>query len=235
MKKIILISFIVCLILSTAPATATVPQLISIQGKLTDASDTPITANTAFDFYIYDDEFAGTQLWSETHTITPDSDGIFTALMGTVTALDLPFNESYWLRVDVGGETLSPRYPMTSVPYALNTLGGASKCEIFSIDTSCRVPTTTWNALFPSAVAAGYELKNCWPRKLPQATVNDRNTWLYSTCYTDPCISPNGNTRSNPSKTDTWASPTGTFCAGVTPFMRPYAMDITCCNITNGG
>ncbi len=149
MRKIILVSFIICLILSTALATATAPQLISVQGRLTDASDTPITANTAFDFYIYDDEFAGTQKWSEQQLITPDSDGIFTALLGAVTELDLPFNESYWLRVDVGGETLSPRYRITSVPYALNMPEGTKYCK--------RTPLSYW-ADFNNAAPDGEQI-----------------------------------------------------------------------------
>jgi len=97
------------------------PEIISVQGRLTDVSDNPVIGNTQFMFKIYDSSVGGNLVWQESQTISiTDPQGTFTALLGSVTALTFAFNKAYWLQVEISGQVLSPRYMLTSAPYALN-------------------------------------------------------------------------------------------------------------------
>ena len=43
-------------------------------------------------------------------------------VLGTVEGIDLPFNEQYYLGIKVeSDDEMTPRFEMTSVPYAINT------------------------------------------------------------------------------------------------------------------
>src|SRR5260221_857543 len=62
-------------------------RILSFQGQLTDASDNPITTKSNLRFAIYDDPTAsdsGThRLWEEVDSMSPDSNGIFSILLGS--------------------------------------------------------------------------------------------------------------------------------------------------------
>ncbi len=45
--------------------------------------------------------------------------GIFSVLLGSVTALNLPFDKQYFLEIKVGNEVMSPRQRITSAGYAI--------------------------------------------------------------------------------------------------------------------
>lgn len=119
------------------PTTLTRPErVLSFQGRLLDQGATPIVAPTQMRFRLYDNLTGGNLLWdSNTCTIDPDVDGIFnTSLGGGAGAgsdtencgaeiADSVFteNSNVWLQVSVGAETLSPRQPIQTVAYALNS------------------------------------------------------------------------------------------------------------------
>lgn len=118
--------FFVLSLLALSPfAFADIPRLISLQGRLTDASDNPITSVANFVFRIYTSSSGGTFVWNETqNSIVSDSNGVFSSLLGSVNALNIPFNESYWLEVQVQSgtkptEILSPRQRLGSAGYAI--------------------------------------------------------------------------------------------------------------------
>lgn len=245
MKKMkescIILSITLFIILNIATASADIPQLISVQGRLTDTSDSPITTPTSYTFNIYNTPAGGTELWTEPHTIDHDETGIFTALLGSATPLNIAFDEPYWLEVEIQGETLSPRYQMTSAPYALNidALGGAGstgnlECKIYSIDRSCKVfshNTYTWADMFPDAKADGYEFKNCWPRSPLPGTGGEEYripNWLVMDCYQwSSCQSQIIYVGGSPKKGDTWNTQIidcGKYASG-----RARGMDIICC------
>lgn len=92
---------------------------MNFQGRLLDSGGAPIAAVKAGIFKIFNVPSGGSALWTETQNVTPDANGIYNVILGTVTALNLDFNEPYYLEVSVGGETLTPRIPLTSSPYAL--------------------------------------------------------------------------------------------------------------------
>jgi site-specific recombinase XerD len=103
------------------------PRILSFQGKLTDSSENPITVETKVLFSLYDDENASSAgaLWQETDAITPDSDGIFSILLGKVNPIpDTLFsqNSRLFLGITVGDSSeLKPRQEIATVPFASNS------------------------------------------------------------------------------------------------------------------
>ncbi len=102
-------------------AVAYEPHTIFHQGFLTDETGTPVEDDTyIFTFRIYDDESEGNVLWSE-NQILQVSGGVFNAHLGSETPLDIPFDNKYWVGIAInGGDELSPRMPLSAVPYALH-------------------------------------------------------------------------------------------------------------------
>lgn len=111
---------------------ASVPQLISFQGKLADTSGNPVPDGShSLTFSIYSVSGGGSPIWSETQPSVPVADGIFSVLLGSVISLhDTVFAEtSRWLGISVeGGTELVPRTQIVSVPFSerVNTVDGAS-------------------------------------------------------------------------------------------------------------
>jgi hypothetical protein len=97
---------------------AAIPKLINYQGMLTDVGGTPLNGSYNLIFRIYDDTTgAGTLQWTETQNGVPVDHGLFNVVLGKSTALNLAFDKSYWLEVQVGAEVM-PRIRFTSVAYA---------------------------------------------------------------------------------------------------------------------
>jgi len=98
-------------------ATAEVPTTLHYQGVLRDANGGPVAdGDYTVDFRLYDG--SGTLLWSETQTVDVER-STFAALLGSGTALDLDFDEPYWLGIAIEGEDeLEPRLPLAAAPYA---------------------------------------------------------------------------------------------------------------------
>ena len=108
--------FIADVFLPQPPASAQVPQFINYQGFLTDANKVPINVATSITFTLYN--AGNVQKWTETQQVAVNN-GVFTAILGTVTPLTLPFDEPYFLGLAVGADPeMSPRQALTTVPYA---------------------------------------------------------------------------------------------------------------------
>ncbi len=119
----VLALLLIVLLVAAAPGGGAVPQTISYQGVLTNAGGS-VVADGAYDvtFSIYNLPEEGAALWSEEQTLTV-TDGIFDAILGSVTLLDLAFDEPYWLGVAVGEDPeLEPRVELAAVPYAFRAL-----------------------------------------------------------------------------------------------------------------
>ena len=104
-----------------ATAWAAIPQLINFQGILKDGSGNPV-ANGSYSvtFTIYDAPTGGTNLWTETQSVTT-SGGLFAVLLGSSNPVpDAIFQGSErWLGIAVSPDPeLTPRQKLVSVGYA---------------------------------------------------------------------------------------------------------------------
>jgi hypothetical protein len=123
MRKLIIllvlgVVLIPALAFSESAVTPPIPHLINYQGMLTDNSGNPLTGNFDIIFKIYNDASAGTMRWQETQSGVTVTNGLFSVILGSVTPIDLAFDEEYWLDITVGGEHMPSRLKFTSVGYA---------------------------------------------------------------------------------------------------------------------
>jgi hypothetical protein len=98
---------------------AQIPRTVGHQGLLTlPGGAAAPDGNYTMTFRIYNLESGGTALWTETQTLAV-SGGVYSATLGSVTALNLSFDVQYWLGVQLSGEPeMAPRVRLTSTPYA---------------------------------------------------------------------------------------------------------------------
>jgi hypothetical protein len=105
---------------STAHA---VPSTMTQQGLLLDQNNNPVSGSQTFTFTIYSSASGGASdvLWTEQQTITLES-GYFSTQLGSVTPIPTTVfgGGTVYLGITVGTDPeMTPREPMTSVPYAL--------------------------------------------------------------------------------------------------------------------
>lgn len=109
---------------SGAPAaeSAAITPVISYQGRLLNpTTGAPQNGTFTFVFRLYNVAEGGTALWTETKDIVV-SNGLFTTLLGDVTALPTSIfdGQNLWLGVKVGTDAeATPRQRIAAVPYAL--------------------------------------------------------------------------------------------------------------------
>ena len=97
------------------------PRLLNFQGRLTDTLGDPIVGNSTITFSLYDVAAGGTPLWTETQSVTSNDEGLYSVLLGSVTALNLDFDIQYYLGITVSGESeMTPRFQLASTAYSLN-------------------------------------------------------------------------------------------------------------------
>ncbi len=133
MKRISLLSLISLVI--TFTVIGQVPQTMHFQGFLADpgTGDAVTDGDYSIIFTIYDNVSVGSSLWTETHSTVAVADGYFSVILGSEGApLDIAFDIPYFLEVGVGGETLSPRYTLSSSSYAFK----AQSVEGITIDNN---------------------------------------------------------------------------------------------------
>ncbi len=108
--------------LSMSAVRAQIPRTISYQGVLADASGNLLPdGNHALQLVLYDQEAGGNQVFIENQTV-PVVHGVFNVILGSVNPFPplLRFNRAYFLGVSVDGNSeLTPRTPLTAMPYAL--------------------------------------------------------------------------------------------------------------------
>ncbi len=116
------------LILLTSVGVALSPQLMNIQGVLTDGSGNPL-ANGSYSvvFSIWSEEEGGDVLWIESHNpVETDGAGVFSVILGESTTINPTIfaDTSLWLQMKVGtDDPMTPRMRLTGVPYALRAGG----------------------------------------------------------------------------------------------------------------
>ena len=168
MKKLFL-SFSIFLFISMCLWAQNVPQTIDYQGRLADNTGNYLNGVVTVNFYIYNVETGGTALWSESQDVSM-SNGIFHVQLGSLAAFPSTLFDGAvrWLELEVGGETLSPRTIVASVPYSikaetaytLQNMGSGSGLDadlLDGLDSSDFMPaTTTFGDI--TAVTANYGL-----------------------------------------------------------------------------
>src|SRR5512143_2313775 len=107
---------------------AAAPPAINYQGRVLAPDGSPAPGPVDLTLRIWDSATSGTQLYAEQHRGTALTDGIFDVLLGTGTDrvgnldADTFVMADRWLELSINGETLSPRQPFSSVPYAFQAL-----------------------------------------------------------------------------------------------------------------
>ncbi len=116
-------ALVITLAFAGSPA-ASVPDLIPVQGILTDSVGNVIDGSANVRFAIYDAATDGTQLWAEIYNGVNQvhfDQGFFTVYLGTINSLyfeDLLATEELWLGVTVALDEEMARVRLAAVPFA---------------------------------------------------------------------------------------------------------------------
>ncbi len=127
---------------SCSIAWAAVDSYINYQGRLTDVGNKGVNGTISIIFRLYDASTSGTQVWSETQTLTLTSadNGIFNVVLGSSTALtSVDFNVPLWLSVQVDTDSeMTPRQRLTPTGQALNAdkVDGLDSASFMRTDTN---------------------------------------------------------------------------------------------------
>jgi hypothetical protein len=143
MKTCVAMCVALLLVVSITALQAQTPQTMSYQGLLLDASKSPVPDGSySLTFKLYDE--TGTAVWTEVQPTVSVAGGMFGVLLGTVSPLNIAFDKSYLLGIQVGsGAEMVPRIPLASVPYAIRA-DNANKLSGYSLSV-----TPTANHLLP--------------------------------------------------------------------------------------
>ena len=98
---------------------------ISMQGTIRNSSGAAVSdGNYSLTFKLYSVETGGSPVWSETQDNVKVVGGVYSAVLGSANPLNAAFNVPYYVGLSVdGGPELSPRFRLTSAPYALSLIG----------------------------------------------------------------------------------------------------------------
>jgi hypothetical protein len=115
----LLMAFPFMFVVLAGPGFAEIPQKINYQGRLVDGvTGEPLVGPGDLTFRLYDAPMGGDTLWTESQTVSADSSGVFSCLLGARKPVTVSFGAETWLEVEVNGEVLQPRRELASVPYA---------------------------------------------------------------------------------------------------------------------
>ena len=107
---------------SLASAPGPSATTVNYQGRLADSGGSPLDGTYGMTFALYDASSSGNLVWGpESHAAVPVSEGLFSVGLGSQTSGGIPtsvWNGDRYLEIAVGGETLSPRELIRSVPIA---------------------------------------------------------------------------------------------------------------------
>ena len=113
-------------LLCCANVQAQVPREINYQGYLTSPGGAPVSTSVTLVVKLYNAATGGAALFSETQTVSV-TNGVFNVIIGSVTALTLPFDVPYYLGISVGADPeMTPRQALVASAYAIRALTAAS-------------------------------------------------------------------------------------------------------------
>lgn len=121
MKRLAFVLVLLPLLLA-GPALAAGPLTMSYQGVLMDNGGALLPdGDYSLTFRIYSVASSGSALWTETQNPVAVSRGGFSVVLGSVVAIQLPFDAPYYLGIQVGASAeLAPRVRLASSPYAMS-------------------------------------------------------------------------------------------------------------------
>jgi hypothetical protein len=107
-----------------AETASALPRLVRLGGTVKDLNGTPLAGLVGITFTLYSEQTGGAGLWLETQNVTADSNGHYTALLGSTKPDGLPAElftseQARWVGVQVSGQPEQPRVLLVAVPYAL--------------------------------------------------------------------------------------------------------------------
>ncbi|MBL0122648.1 MAG: collagen-like protein [Betaproteobacteria bacterium] len=159
---IVLAIAFVCLV--AGEGRAQVPQTINYQGYLTNAAGQPVNAPVNLTFRLYTAASGGSAIWTETQSNLSVTNGIYNAVLGSVTPFSLPFNTPYFLSLQVNSDAeMTVRQPLSAVPYAQRAVTAEALASVATVATSqltgtiasAQLPATQ---LLPTAACADKEI-----------------------------------------------------------------------------
>ena len=133
---------------SNARAAQSVPQTLTQQGRLLDSDGAAVDGvQLTFTFSLYTTAVAGTAVWTETQSITPDN-GYFSAKLGEGTAFTANIFDgsqgALYLGIKIGTDAeMAPRQELTSVPFALLALNAVSATHAATADLATKATSAT--------------------------------------------------------------------------------------------
>jgi hypothetical protein len=168
--KIVCVLAVVCWLPATgslghwATAWGAVPHLVRYQGQAVDAQGIPLQGPYTLTFRLYDADTAGALVWQEVQANVPINKGHFSVLLGSVTSLNVDWNLTLWLSVQVGSDPeLLPRQRITSVPLAIRAevADTAKQAEQLTVPVTTSTITDDANKLVPSGAIILWDGTTC--------------------------------------------------------------------------
>jgi trimeric autotransporter adhesin len=134
-------------------AQTSVPSLLAFQGRLTDASNNPLSGSHSFVFEIYSAGAGGVQLWTETQGAVTVVNGVFSVQLGASTPLSASVfsGGAAYLQITADGVLLTPRERLVTTPYSYmaESLGGLGYAAVMTTGT---VQVVTGTKTFTGAI-----------------------------------------------------------------------------------
>lgn len=143
MKKIALQTMgVIFAMMISGAVSATVQDIIPIEGLLADANGEPIDGLVDITFSLYRAESGGTALWSDVFADVDVSMGLFSVYLGTGSALNfttLLDNPELWVGMTVETDPEMNRIPLYSVPFAIESavcgrLGSLTESDVLTAE-----------------------------------------------------------------------------------------------------
>ncbi|MCH8299877.1 MAG: tail fiber domain-containing protein [Candidatus Marinimicrobia bacterium] len=150
LRRLIMATALIFLAVNSTEAQSN--PVVTMQGFLTDTTGRALPDGIyESKFRIYDDPTGGTLLWEESHDLILEH-GLYDALLGSKTPINLPFDKDYWLSVEVEGVVLQqPRLRVGHSFVALKALKSDSSGFAENADSLAGI------------VASAYALKSDLP------------------------------------------------------------------------
>jgi len=127
-RALVILALITSAMASTAHATD-VPGTLAFTARLVDdKSADALTGSHNVIFSLFDADSAGHSVWTETHAVTVEDDGLVYVELGDTTALDghVFDGSDRWLEISVDGNVMAPRIALDSVPYAVRSTAASN-------------------------------------------------------------------------------------------------------------